>query len=178
MWSRGSQIAGMGIVRRSAARENSWTILLWRVPFNFPLRMSRSDAADLLARSSSKAGRLLPRRRIRLPRPTIRRHTPRCWQFAQPARNSASSNCTVAIFILPASPVPCAWERSIGRGWRTFFFPNAERDAPRINFDDSFIYCEIARPQKQRAIPMTQMMREQALAGFRAWQEKSDKIVY
>jgi tRNA(Arg) A34 adenosine deaminase TadA len=58
------------------------------------------------------------------------------------------------------------------------FFANNAADAAKINFDDSFIYREIARPQEQRAIPMTQMMREQALAGFRAWQEKSDKIVY
>jgi guanine deaminase len=58
------------------------------------------------------------------------------------------------------------------------FFANDAADAAQINFDDSFIYCEIARPQEQRAIPMIQMMREQALAGFRAWQEKSDKIVY
>jgi tRNA(Arg) A34 adenosine deaminase TadA len=58
------------------------------------------------------------------------------------------------------------------------FFANNAADAAKINFDDSFIYCEIARPQEQRAIPMFQMMREQALAGFRAWQEKSDKIVY
>jgi guanine deaminase len=58
------------------------------------------------------------------------------------------------------------------------FFANNAADAAKINFDDSFIYCEIARSKEQRAIPMIQMMREQALAGFRAWQEKSDKIVY
>jgi tRNA(Arg) A34 adenosine deaminase TadA len=58
------------------------------------------------------------------------------------------------------------------------FFANDAADAARINFDDSFIYCEIARPHEQRAIPMIQMMRERALVGFRIWQEKSDKIVY
>jgi tRNA(Arg) A34 adenosine deaminase TadA len=58
------------------------------------------------------------------------------------------------------------------------FFANDAADAARINFDDSFIYCEIARPHKQRTIPMIQMMREQALAGFRAWQEKPGKIAY
>ena len=29
-----------------------------------------------------------------------------------------------------------------------------------------------------RSIPMVQMMREQALAAFRAWEEKPNKIVY
>jgi guanine deaminase len=58
------------------------------------------------------------------------------------------------------------------------FFANDAADAARINFDDSRIYRELAQPHAQRAIPMIQMMREQALAGFRAWQEKSDKIIY
>jgi guanine deaminase len=58
------------------------------------------------------------------------------------------------------------------------FFANDAADAARINFDDSLIYQEIARPHQQRSIPMIQMMRGEALAGFRAWQEKSDKIVY
>lgn len=58
------------------------------------------------------------------------------------------------------------------------FFASDAADAARINFDDSLIYREIARPHEQRQIPMVQMMREQALAAFRAWEEKPDKIVY
>lgn len=58
------------------------------------------------------------------------------------------------------------------------FFASDAADAAKANFDDSFIYSEILRPPEQRAIPMIQMMREQALAGFRAWQEKSGKILY
>jgi guanine deaminase len=51
-------------------------------------------------------------------------------------------------------------------------------DASRVGFDDSFIYREIAEPHPQRGIPMIQMMREEALAAFRAWEEKSNKITY
>ena len=58
------------------------------------------------------------------------------------------------------------------------YFANADADASRIGFDDSLIYRELAQPHSQRKIPMIQMMREEALVGFRAWQEKSDKIVY
>ena len=58
------------------------------------------------------------------------------------------------------------------------YFANAAADAASIGFDDSLIYREIALPLAQRAIPMSQMMREQALAAFRAWQEKPNKIVY
>jgi len=58
------------------------------------------------------------------------------------------------------------------------YFANAAADASRIGFDDSLIYREIPLPLAQRAIPMTQMMREQALEAFQAWQEKANKIVY
>ncbi len=58
------------------------------------------------------------------------------------------------------------------------YFANAAADASRVGFDDSLIYREILLPLAGRAIPMIQMMREQALAAFRAWQEKTDKIVY
>jgi tRNA(Arg) A34 adenosine deaminase TadA len=58
------------------------------------------------------------------------------------------------------------------------FYGGFAADAARVGFDDSFIYREIAEPHAQRAIPMVQMMREEALAGFRAWQEQSNKIPY
>jgi len=58
------------------------------------------------------------------------------------------------------------------------FYGGLAADAAQAGFDDSFIYREIAQPHPQRAIPMVQMMREQALAGFRAWREQSNKILY
>lgn len=57
-------------------------------------------------------------------------------------------------------------------------FANDAADASRAGFDDSLIYSDLARPFMERKIPAIQMMREQARAGFRAWQEKTDKIVY
>ena len=51
-------------------------------------------------------------------------------------------------------------------------------DASKAGFDDSFIYREIAQPHAQRGIPMIQMMRQEALAAFRAWEEKPNKIPY
>jgi guanine deaminase len=58
------------------------------------------------------------------------------------------------------------------------YFANAAADAASAGFDDSLIYREIPLPLAQRAIPMIQIMREQALAAFHAWQEKPNKIVY
>jgi tRNA(Arg) A34 adenosine deaminase TadA len=58
------------------------------------------------------------------------------------------------------------------------FYGGLAWDAAQAGFDDSFIYREIARPHPQRAIPMVQMMREEALAGFHAWKEQANKIPY
>lgn len=58
------------------------------------------------------------------------------------------------------------------------YFANLASDASQIGFDDSFIYREIAQVVRKRSIPMIPMMREQALAAFRAWQEKPNKIPY
>lgn len=58
------------------------------------------------------------------------------------------------------------------------YFANTAEDAANIGFDDSLIYGELSRPSSQRRIPIIQMMREEALAGFRAWADKPDKIPY
>lgn len=58
------------------------------------------------------------------------------------------------------------------------YFGNVAAEASKIGFDDSFIYHEFAQPLSARKIPMSQMMHEEALAAFRAWQEKPNKILY
>ena len=58
------------------------------------------------------------------------------------------------------------------------YFANTAEDAAGIGFDDSFIYSELKLPHTQRKIPTRQMMREEALAAFRVWAEKPNKIAY
>ena len=58
------------------------------------------------------------------------------------------------------------------------FYANTAEDAAGIGFDDSFIYTELPLPHFHRRIPAIQIMRDEALAGFRAWVEKADKIRY
>jgi guanine deaminase len=58
------------------------------------------------------------------------------------------------------------------------YYGNAAADAAKIGFNDSLIYGEIVQPHAQRAIPMIQMMRKEALAAFRAWTEKPNKLAY
>ena len=58
------------------------------------------------------------------------------------------------------------------------YFANTADDAAKIGFDDRFIYEELRHPHSQRRILATQMMREEALVGFRTWTERPDKIAY
>jgi len=58
------------------------------------------------------------------------------------------------------------------------YFGSLAEDAARVGFDDSAIYKEIAQPHSQRKIPMIPMMREEALAAFRVWEQNPSKIPY
>ncbi|MDQ1276446.1 MAG: guanine deaminase [Euryarchaeota archaeon] len=58
------------------------------------------------------------------------------------------------------------------------FFANTRFDAEDIGFDDSLIYEEISRPLKERKIEFKQLLREEALEAFRAWEESENKVEY
>jgi guanine deaminase len=58
------------------------------------------------------------------------------------------------------------------------YFANTKEDAHRIGFDDDFIYHEISAAHKQRHIPMSQLLRAEALKAFEEWDKKIDKIRY
>lgn len=58
------------------------------------------------------------------------------------------------------------------------YFGNTHLDAAAIGFDDSFIYQELARDPAARLIPLIPLMRDEALAAFRAWTAKGDKVNY
>jgi len=62
--------------------------------------------------------------------------------------------------------------------FRCVYYANSRRDAARIEFDDDFIYREVAQPVAQRKIPMTQLLRAEALTVFAEWAAKPDKIRY
>ena len=58
------------------------------------------------------------------------------------------------------------------------FYGNTAADAARAGFDDSHIYTEISRGHGERKIPMEQLMRDEAIEGFRAWEKSPNKIPY
>ena len=58
------------------------------------------------------------------------------------------------------------------------FYGNTKADAAAIGFDDQFIYEELDRPLEARKLPMMQLLRDEAQAGFRAWTELEGKTMY
>ena len=58
------------------------------------------------------------------------------------------------------------------------YFAGTGNDAAKVGFDDSFVYQEIAKARARRKILMTQLMREESLEPFRAWEQNPDKISY
>ena len=58
------------------------------------------------------------------------------------------------------------------------FYANTKEDATAINFDDQFIYEEIARPVSERKLFTKQVLREEALEAFKKWSESTIKTEY
>ena len=67
----------------------------------------------------------------------------------------------------------CYWSRI-----DKIYYANTREDARKIDYDDSFIYSEIKKNIDERKIPMTQMMRDEALKAFELWDKKIDKVKY
>jgi tRNA(Arg) A34 adenosine deaminase TadA len=60
----------------------------------------------------------------------------------------------------------------------TVYFGNNRHDAAAIGFDDAFIYEQVALAPAERAVAMRPLLREEALASFRLWTEKTDRTRY
>lgn len=58
------------------------------------------------------------------------------------------------------------------------YYANSKEDAAAIQFDDQFIYEEIAKPIGMRTLFTQQMMRSEALEAFKKWADSSIKIEY
>ncbi|MGB7069709.1 MAG: nucleoside deaminase [Pyrinomonadaceae bacterium] len=61
---------------------------------------------------------------------------------------------------------------------RRVFIACSREDAAGAGFDDQFIYEEINSPISSRTLPVTTLMRDEALAVFSTWKGKADKTEY
>lgn len=75
-------------------------------------------------------------------------------------------------------PCPMCLSAIYWAGISKIYYGNDQQDAKAIDFDDSFIYDEIALPKSYRAIPAFQMMRDEANVAFQDWKKKEDKVEY
>ncbi|MEG2178829.1 MAG: nucleoside deaminase [Bacteroidales bacterium] len=58
------------------------------------------------------------------------------------------------------------------------YYGNTKNDAKEINFDDSFIYDEIALKPIDRKLPSAQILHNESIVTFNDWKNKEDKIIY
>ncbi len=58
------------------------------------------------------------------------------------------------------------------------FYANTKKDAAEINFDDDFIYQELAKPMQERKLKFVQLGRVDALKAFEEWRLKGDRVEY
>ena len=58
------------------------------------------------------------------------------------------------------------------------FYANTKIDAANIQFDDQFIYEEIARPLNERKLFTKQLLRDEALEAFKLWEDSKAKMGY
>lgn len=58
------------------------------------------------------------------------------------------------------------------------YYANTRSDAAAIDFDDEFLYSEVAKPLKDRSLPIQPLLRDEAQSVFKEWTAKSDRIPY
>jgi guanine deaminase len=61
---------------------------------------------------------------------------------------------------------------------RAVFYGNDAQDAAKIGFDDAFLYGEMKKPLGERALPVVNLLPEEAWESFAAWQNSPFKVEY
>lgn len=75
-------------------------------------------------------------------------------------------------------PCPMCLSALYWAGVKRIYYANTRDDAAGIDFDDLFIYQEIAKPNLNRSIPCIHLDYEHSIEHFRKWAAKTDKIEY
>ena len=58
------------------------------------------------------------------------------------------------------------------------YYAATKDDAAKADFDDSYIYKEFALPKNERTMVSLQMMRDDAVKVFEAWNKSDQKVPY
>lgn len=93
-------------------------------------------------------------------------------------RNLSTFQLTGCELYTSCEPCPmCLWAIYWARPDKVYY-ANDQHDAAAINFDDQFIYEEIAKEKSERRIPMIKVDNQEAIKVFEEWENKQDKIEY
>lgn len=85
------------------------------------------------------------------------------------------SDCTI---YSSCEPCPMCLSALYWAGVKRICYGNTKDDAKAIDFDDSFIYDQLDLSYAERSIRCEHFMRDAALAAFKKWAEKEDKVRY
>jgi tRNA(Arg) A34 adenosine deaminase TadA len=90
-----------------------------------------------------------------------------------------SFKLTRCILYTSAEPCPMCLASSYWAGIESIYFAASVDDALTYgNFDDRFIYEELARPPAERKLKLHQALRDEAIEVWKRYQAKSDKVPY
>lgn len=91
-------------------------------------------------------------------------------------QNFKLTGCTL---YTSAEPCPMCLAAAYWAGLKDIVYAASVEDALQYgDFDDRFIYKELALPVAERKIPMTQMLREESVAVWKKYKAKPDKVPY
>ena len=83
-----------------------------------------------------------------------------------------------AILYTSCEPCPMCLAATYWARIDKIFYACTRADAAAIGFDDEWLYRELRLPIIERALPLEQMLRDEAQLVFDEWQMKADKIRY
>lgn len=93
-------------------------------------------------------------------------------------QNLNTFNLEGAVIYTSCEPCPMCLSAVYWARIDKIYYANRREDAARIQFDDEFLYREIALAIEHRKIPMQQLLHDEALLVFEEWESKHDKVRY
>lgn len=83
-----------------------------------------------------------------------------------------------AVLYTSCEPCPMCLAAAYWARIDRLYFANTQADAAAIDFDDAFLYRELALPMAARQLPCEPLLRDEALKVFDEWRVKPDKVPY
>jgi len=83
-----------------------------------------------------------------------------------------------AVLYTSCEPCPMCLAATYWARIDRLYYANTQADAAAIDFDDAFLYRELALPMEKRSLKCEQILRDEAQQVFQAWTVKPDKVPY